>query len=278
MKKIKQEKPKKKISKKAVFFVLLFWVVIIISAGMSSEQEKLQKENKNSSAQSTAPVASAVSSVSSSSAAESTEPDTSVDEAAPVDVPEETPGKAYAAVQSADTSVLDDMGIKVCNVNDDITGNWRMTYVDTKETAEEYAIAYKEVSEILKYIPIFDYEKIPREKIELYKKMQDRDYHFKYNPLKTLDEQNVSKQAKIIIGLLFRDYWATEEQKSKIVAKQNYEREKLIKEQKNLFKYKNRNMKESEIINCEEKFLQEPKDNIFKRIFKRVKCIFKLKN
>lgn len=42
---------------------------------------------------------------------------------------------------------------------------------------EEYAIAYKEVSEILKYIPIFDYEKIPREKIELYKKMQDRDYH-----------------------------------------------------------------------------------------------------
>ena len=143
---------------------------------------------------------------------------------------------------------------------------------------EEYAIAYKEVSEILKYIPIFDYEKIPREKIELYKKMQDRDYHFKYNPLKTLDEQNVSKQAKIIIGLLFRDYWATEEQKSKIVAKQNYEREKLIKEQKNLFKYKNRNMKESEIINCEEKFLQEPKDNIFKRIFKRIKCIFKLKN
>ena len=134
---------------------------------------------------------------------------------------------------------------------------------------EEYAIAYKEVSEILKYIPIFDYEKIPREKIELYKKMQDRDYHFKYNPLKTLDEQNVSKQAKIIIGLLFRDYWATEEQKSKIVA---------IKEQKNLFKYKNRNMKESEIINCEEKFLQEPKDNIFKRIFKRIKCIFKLKN
>lgn len=139
---MKKEKPKKKVSKKVIFFVLLFWVVIIISAGMSSEQEKLQKENKNSSAQSTASAASAVSSVSSSSAAESTEPDTSVDETAPVDVPEETPGKAYAAVQSADTSVLDDMGIKVRNVNDDITGDWRMTYVDTKETAEEYAIAY----------------------------------------------------------------------------------------------------------------------------------------
>lgn len=139
---MKKEKPKKKVSKKVIFFVLLFWVVIIISAGMSSEQEKLQKENKNSSAQSTAPVASAVSSVSSSSAAKSTEPDTSADKTAPVDVSEETQENTYAAVESADTSVLDDMDIKVRNVNDDITGNWRMTYVDTKETAEEYAIAY----------------------------------------------------------------------------------------------------------------------------------------
>ena len=142
---MKKEKPKKKVSKKVIFFVLLFWVVIIISAGMSSEQEKLQKENKNSSAQSTAQVASAVSavsSVSSSSAAESTEPDTSADEAAPVDVPEETPGKAYAAVQSADTSVLDDMDIKVHNVSDDVTGNARRTFVTTTKSAEEYAIAY----------------------------------------------------------------------------------------------------------------------------------------
>lgn len=139
---MKKEKPKKKVSKKVIFFVLLFWVVIIISAGMSSEQEKLQKENKNSSSQSTASVVSAVSSISSSSAAESTEPDTSADKTAPVDVSEETQENTYAAVESADTSVLDDMDIKVRNVNDDITGNWRMTYVDTKETAEEYAIAY----------------------------------------------------------------------------------------------------------------------------------------
>lgn len=139
---MKKEKPKKKVSKKVIFFVLLFWVVIIISAGMSSEQEKLQKENKNSSAQSTAPVASAASSVSSSSAADSTEPDTSADEAAPVDVPEETPGKAYAAVQSADTSVLDDMDIKIQTVRDDVTGNARRTFVTTTKSAEEYAIAY----------------------------------------------------------------------------------------------------------------------------------------
>lgn len=95
----------------------------------------------------------------------------------------------------------------------------------------KYAIAYKEVFEILKYIPNADYDKIPSEKIELYKTMQNKNYNFKYDPSKTLDEQDVSKQAKSIIGLLFRDYWATDSQRHKILAKQNYERQK-IKEEK----------------------------------------------
>ena len=69
----------------------------------------------------------------------------------------------------------------------------------------EYAIAYKEVFEILKYISKEDYNKIPSEKIELYKVMQEKNYNFKYNPSKTLDEQNVSKRAKAIIALLFRE-------------------------------------------------------------------------
>lgn len=59
---------------------------------------------------------------------------------------------------------------------------------------------------------------------------------------KTLDEQNVSKTAKAIIAILFRDYWATEIQKEKIISKQNYDRMKLEEERKarynsnNLFK------------------------------------------
>lgn len=136
---MKKEKQKKKISKKTIFFIILFLFIVFICNGMMSAQKRIQEENKNSSAQSTAPAAS---SVSSSSASESTELDTSVDETTAVNVPEETPGKAYAAVQSSDTSVLKDMGIKVRDVNDDVTGDWRMTYVNTTMSAEEYAIAY----------------------------------------------------------------------------------------------------------------------------------------
>lgn len=106
----------------------------------------------------------------------------------------------------------------------------------------EYANAYSEVLEILKYISKEDYEKIPNSKIELFETNYNKDYIFKYNPNKTLDEQNVSKTAKAIIAILFRDYWATEIQKEKIISKQNYDRTKFEEEMKarynsnNLFK------------------------------------------
>ena len=99
----------------------------------------------------------------------------------------------------------------------------------------EYGIAYKEVLEILKCIPIEDYNKIPKDKIELFETNANKDYIFNYDPNKTLNEQNVSKIAKGIIAILFRDYWATETQRQKIINIQNYERRKL--EEEKLKKY-----------------------------------------
>lgn len=96
----------------------------------------------------------------------------------------------------------------------------------------KYANAYSEVLEILKYISFDDYNKIPKEKIELFEINANNDYNFSYNPDKTLDEQNVSRIAKGIIAILFRDYWATEIQKEKIIAKQNYDRMKLEEEKR----------------------------------------------
>lgn len=108
-----------------------------------------------------------------------------------------------------------------------------------------YALAYSEVLEILKYIPQEDYDKIPKEKIELYSKSSDKNYIFNYVPNKTLEEQNVSDITKGIIILLFRDYWATEEQREKIIAKQNYDRKKLEEQKREMYNpddvFKNRN-------------------------------------
>lgn len=138
----------------------------------------------------------------------------------------------------------------------------------------EFANAYSEVLEILKYISKEDYEKIPISKIQLFETNQNKEYIFEYNPNKTLEEQNVSKRAKAIIGLLFRDYWATDEQKEKIIRKQNYDRQ-IIEEQKksmydveNIFKKKSL---ESE-IEIKEKATEMVvyRENIFKKIFNKL--------
>ncbi len=146
----------------------------------------------------------------------------------------------------------------------------------------EYAIAYKEVFEILKYIPNADYNKIPSEKIELYKTMQDKDYDFKYDPSKTLDEQNVTKRAKAIIGLLFRDYWATDIQREKILAKQKYERQKIEEDKalnyryEDLFKKNKSEIKQAEIKDdIENVSLVEYKESIFTKFLNKIKKFFK---
>ena len=88
----------------------------------------------------------------------------------------------------------------------------------------EYANAYSEVLEILSYLSKEDYDKIPKEKIDFFETKCNKNYNFYYDMNKTLDEQDVSKKAKIIIAILFRDYWATDKQREKIKAKEEYDR------------------------------------------------------
>lgn len=141
-------------------------------------------------------------------------------------------------------------------------------------------IAFKEVLEILKYISKEEYDKIPKEKIELFEINADKSYEFKYDPNFTLEEQNVSKIAKTIIAILFRDYWATPLQKEKILAKENYDRQKLEKEKAqkynpdDLFK----KTKKQENITTESFAMIEYKESIFKRFINRIKQILHIKN
>ena len=97
-----------------------------------------------------------------------------------------------------------------------------------------YAKAYTEVLEILKYFPEEEYKKIPVEKINFYKSNMDKDYKFTINPEIDLANQNISKEANAIIVSLYRDYYATEEQKVKIneILDLNQKKEELEKRKK----------------------------------------------
>ena len=119
----------------------------------------------------------------------------------------------------------------------------------------EYANAYSEVLEILKFVSKEDYNKIPKSKIELFNINCNKDYKFVYNPEKTLDEQNVSKRAKAIIAILFRDYWATDTQREKILAKEKYDILQLEKVKQE--KYNSNDI----FKKCDKKY-EVPKENI----------------
>lgn len=99
----------------------------------------------------------------------------------------------------------------------------------------KYQNAFTEVLEILKSISKEDYDKIPGEDISVFEENKNNDYDFKYNPNKTLKEQNVSKEAKYIIAILFRDYWATPEQKKKIIKKERQDEFLLESKKENKF-------------------------------------------
>ena len=144
----------------------------------------------------------------------------------------------------------------------------------------KYAIAYSEVLEILKHIPLEDYNKIPKTKIELFKTNANNEYTFNYDSSKTLEEQNVSNITKGIIILLFRDYWATEIQRNKIIAKQNYDRMKLEEKKYNpdnifINHYKNSFTDNTE-NNQELALIKTNNMKWYKKIWKLIKDFFRI--
>lgn len=91
-------------------------------------------------------------------------------------------------------------------------------------TEVDYTIAFREVVEILKRLQEEDYIKVPLEMIEVLEDNANPDYEVHYDPKIPLDKQNISNEAKVIIALFFKTYWADEKQKEII---ENYDRAQL---------------------------------------------------
>ena len=140
-----------------------------------------------------------------------------------------------------------------------------------------HANAYSEVLEILRFIPIQEYNKIPKEKLEVFERFSNKEYKFFYNPKKSLDENNVSNITKTIIAILFRDYWATENQRQKILNKQNFDK-KNIQEEKynpdNLFKKNKEKENIEKNIQNQNLAMVEYKEPLLKRIINKIKSLF----
>lgn len=109
---------------------------------------------------------------------------------------------------------------------------------------DNYAKAYREVIEILKYIPEESVNKIPKEIRKIFEEKQSKSYNFQIDIEKPFEEQKLLTETRAILANLYRDYLATPSQKEKIIAKEKIEKEKEDDEKRkkynidNLFKNK----------------------------------------
>lgn len=138
-----------------------------------------------------------------------------------------------------------------------------------------YSNAFNEVLTILAYVSAKEYNKIPKELIEVFEKYSNNEYEFTYDPSLTLNEQNVSYEAKLIIAILFRDYWATDFQKEKILLKEKYNLQQIEEEKKAKYSvddiFKNKHCETSIVA------IDTYKETIWKKIIKRMKKLLSFK-
>ena len=148
-----------------------------------------------------------------------------------------------------------------------------------EKTKDNVRCAYKEIYEILKIFPKELVDRIPKYKLDYIKQNMDESYE--YNITKeTFDGKTMLDETAAILAILFRDYWATEKQKNKIINYHNTQREKIVNEIKEKYDpenvFKQRRIEQEKIDEKKENLsVVAYKENIFKRLFNKIKEIFK---
>lgn len=81
--------------------------------------------------------------------------------------------------------------------------------------------ALTEVFEIINHLNDNDYNKIPREVVNAIRENRNTDYLYLIDESTSIDNQEISTEARAILFNLFRDYFATDKEKNKIL---NYQK------------------------------------------------------
>ena len=103
-----------------------------------------------------------------------------------------------------------------------------MTNIDYKKSCTE-------VITILNNMPIEAFKKIPKELINAFEENKADDYIFFMDYSKDLKDQEISPFTLAILNNLYRDYWATEAQRKKILEKEKYDLNILEEEKRKLY-------------------------------------------
>ena len=135
---------------------------------------------------------------------------------------------------------------------------------------DNYQKAYKEILEILKYVPEESVKKIPQERRDMFEKEQLKTYDFQIDTSKTFEEQELLEETKAILANIFRDYWATPYQKERIEIKEKYDRQQSEEQKRKIYNpndvFKNKNNRNPDFEKLSNLPIEVKKESFFKKI------------
>ncbi len=135
---------------------------------------------------------------------------------------------------------------------------------------DNYQKAYKEILEILKYVPEESVKKIPQEMRDMFEKEQLKTYDFQIDTSKTFEEQELLEETKAILANIFRDYWATPYQKERIEIKEKYDRQQSEEQKRKIYNpndvFKNKNNRNPDFEKLSNLPIEVKKESFFKKI------------
>lgn len=142
-----------------------------------------------------------------------------------------------------------------------------------------YPKAYKEVIEILKYVPKESVNKIPKSMLDTFNAKMDNNYEFFIDTNKGIEEQELLEETKAILANIFRDYWATPYQKERILEKERYDRQKIEEEKRancnyDIFKKDNKVENKEDEVSNNNLPIEVKKEKFYKKIMNFIKKTF----
>lgn len=149
-----------------------------------------------------------------------------------------------------------------------------------------YYNAYTEIYEILSYMPISYIKKLPKELLNLFEQKRNKNYKYRINTDKKINEQEMLIETKSILAVLYKDFWSTPEKKEMILQKEKAERDSYqnkLREKynpNNIFKNNSQSKKiQQDDVSNNKVFssnvaMSKYKESIFKKIIHKIKNFF----
>ena len=131
--------------------------------------------------------------------------------------------------------------------------------------------AYSEVYNIINHFEKELYDKIPQSFINAIEKNRDLNYKVNIDYTKTIQE--LLRETRVILSLIYRDYLCTDEQRKEIIL--NDKKELNEKYEINFEEIKNKRKKTYDTTEMEDKQLVKIEEKWYKRIFNKILSIFK---